>query len=124
MSKRIPKDPTLQQVYDYVGRHLLRQADKAEGDTSFVLQDRLGRSCALGCLIKPGTMIDVDEDETSPRVRRAIRESFGVDRLYPSTIKLLRSLRFVHDRKWAHQWLPALHTVAIDHGLEPIEDQP
>jgi hypothetical protein len=126
MSKRIPKDPTLQQLYNYVARHLLSQKARAYDVTAggCVLRDEAGRACAIGCLIAPGAFVGVREDECSPRVRDAICEDLGVSMLYKQTLCLLRDLRRVHDHYPVDLWPSYLQHVAAEHGLKPIGDQP
>jgi hypothetical protein len=118
---RIPQDPTLQELFDYVAHHLLEQGTEADdGGTAWVLRDPEGRTCAIGCLISPRRLkgVDLTQNEHDPKVRRALRESMGLVRLYPETIKLLGALRHVHDRTYPDTWRADLARVAREYDLD------
>jgi hypothetical protein len=108
----IPQDPTLQEVFDHVARHLLRQRSRSENYRNCALRS-LDRRCAIGCLISDEAYFDSvcsnNGDESNALVREAVARSIGVDFLHPETVELLASLRWIHDgeaiRRWGHELL-------------------
>lgn len=118
----IPQDPTLQQVFDHVARHLLRQGVQCSIDGHGAL--RLdGRRCAIGCLISDATfdLLDVHPygNEMSMVVQAAVAEDIGVDFLHGETVELLGELRCLHDHAPPSRWPERLASVARGWGFDP-----
>jgi hypothetical protein len=131
MSKRIPQDPTLQELFDFVAQHLLTQGDTAMQGSAPILRNNEGQTCAVGCLIEPRRLNLLaarspleGEDERTPRILRALVDSLGLEGLYAEALALLADLRRVHDDWPSNEWPWRLRKVAEEHGLDPIGDEP
>jgi hypothetical protein len=117
----IPQSPTMQQLFDHVARHLLEQGAEADnGGHGWVLRDREGRTCAIGCLITPDLLdgLDVKGSELDLPVRLAICESIGIRELPGPTLELLACLREVHDLAYPRERRERLAEVASEHQLD------
>jgi hypothetical protein len=111
----IPQDPTLQEVFDHVARHLLRQHQRSRSFDGCVL--RAGElRCAIGCLISDDVLRQCPPrgDETRECIREAVAKSIGLDFLHPVAVRLLRDLRCVHDFEQVAEWPVALRRVAVE----------
>lgn len=113
--------PTLQQTFDFVATHLLRQMKRAvrvsrDGNVLCVYRTAEGLSCAVGCLIP--------DDMYTP----AMEEIGGVCRLLtdiPDAIPLyfkdqrdfLMELQTIHDQVEIDEWRSELRLLAEYHDL-------
>jgi hypothetical protein len=115
----IPQDPTLQEVFDHVARHLLKQGKVCRVSHSPALHWG-PLSCAVGCLIDNASFSAAEAktftfnfaSERDPLVVEAVCASLGVDYLNPETVDLLRLLRTIHDDGQPQRWMNRLRRLA------------
>lgn len=117
---KIPQDPTLQELFDYVALHLLTQGTEADDGLYHVLADRKGRRCSIGCLIRDRDIkrLDVRKTESTKAVRSAVARGIGVESLHDYTVDLLGDLREVHDHDPVTRWVESLRAVATKYDLD------
>jgi hypothetical protein len=124
----IPQDPTLQEVFDHVARHLLRQGERcSDGDTgeSNGCMMALGRKrCAVGSLlgraeIKAAKLRNLNRSSLwTPGVSELVAESLGVTELTELCIELLDRLQRIHDNRSTYTWANALRSLAVEWGFD------
>jgi hypothetical protein len=123
----IPQDPTLQEVFDHVARHLLRQGERctfAENGNGCAMTSRDMR-CAVGSLLGPGeeavARIDRYLNNSSigqERVQALVANSLGLDFLHGLTVRLLDRLQGIHDLRSPDTWRTSLLAVAREWGFD------
>jgi hypothetical protein len=118
---------TLQQVFDKVAKHLLKQRAQALSDANAcqyrVVKNGKVFTCAVGCLIPRR---DYDSIMEGKRVGALIsNENFNFPRKFLlednlEYLKLLRNLQNIHDASPVALWDSNLQSLAQKFGLEWI----
>ena len=118
---------TLQEIFDIVSTHLLRQGVQARDDLSCRYRMQVNdvtTKCAVGCLI-PDSAYNTDMegnsivyvrsnmDEEGPGLVVEALALNGVDCRDYETMDLLEKLQTVHDTEEPHNWPAALEDAAI-----------
>lgn len=102
---------TLRQVFEQVKTHLLTQNEKAY-DTGFGCRyvDADGKSCAVGCLIKPSVYNPVMEGKRASDaiVMSALRASIKGIHMNDKFVSMMSKLQEVHDTLPVEEWDNAL----------------
>ena len=104
---------TLQQVFNKVAKHLLKQNRRAMDGGACLYRDGHGRSCAVGCLIPDGQYRPGLEPWSPGRLVRAGKLP-GVGE---EAVKLLNELQGTHDSNTPSLWPDTLREVAKEHEL-------
>jgi len=116
----------LQEAFDISAAHLLRQnaraiegAPQGRGRCRYRTED--GRKCAIGVLMPDALYREAFENHSiwevmmmSPEFKHHIMD--GSSHTAPMG-ELLEDLRAVHDHVATCEWRPALHALAVTHGL-------
>jgi hypothetical protein len=123
----IPQDPTLQEVFDHVARHLLKQGERCsdgETDQSNGCLMALGRKrCAVGSLLGVAQIKDAKRRDLNraslwtPGVSDLVAESLGVTEITAECVDLLDRLQRIHDNRSVGLWPPALRSLAEEWGF-------
>jgi hypothetical protein len=122
----IPQDPTLQEVFDHVARHLLSQGGRCTDALSTNALHFGNRKCAIGCLISPREFSKlvrkkpelVFASENRHSVYRAMCTSMGLESLSDEGRSLVASLRDAHDRLPPIAWCARLTAIADHWGFD------
>jgi hypothetical protein len=116
------KKVLMQEIYDRVAEHLLRQNSRAVsalGICRYRTED--GKKCAIGCLIGDESY-SVDLESYSVRtsiVREALIKSIGVTAAAMPPVWFFGELQRVHDAYPADEWDTELEEFALDNDLVP-----
>ena len=108
---KITESTTPREVFDFVARHLLTQAESAtDGNGNCMYRAPNGCKCAIGALL---------DDEDYGR----IEEGYGIGRVvealgWPRALKpLMRDLQMAHDCLGPASWSGSLRRIGEAYGL-------
>lgn len=116
---------TLQQIFDTVASHLLKQGARSLGEENLkcAYRGKDGRMCAVGVLIKdefydPGLEKKSvrDDDVQQALVNSGVLEGGGI--IDESRISLLRLLQMVHDDCWPPDWKRVMRNISPQFQLD------
>lgn len=111
---------SLQEVYDTVSAHLLKQNDKALNYRNrCAYRGADGKTCAVGCLISDDEYRLAFEGK---RVSAIASFWFGENtpRVSAANVKLLTSLQRIHDSSPTEMWRRDLQELARHFDLVPV----
>jgi carbohydrate-binding DOMON domain-containing protein len=111
----------MQEVFDTVREHLLKQNARSKKDWLCVYLSPGGMKCAVGCLIKPEHYNPAMENiglisKGSQRLRMALCASLGFepdDTMY----QMLSKMQVIHDTVLVAAWPDELQKMAESFGL-------
>jgi hypothetical protein len=122
----IPQDPTLQEVFDHVARHLLRQGEPCKDpETETCLLVRGAHRCAVGSLLGPTQAAKIEQIHgnaagiQSQTVEGLVADSLGLESLDDDAVELLEALQDIHDTDEVEAWPTALTGLADAWGFDP-----
>ena len=109
---------TLQEIYDKVRNHMLKQGRRSvisDNSRSCAYRGSGGMMCAVGCLIP--------DEKYSPDIEGMSAEKLK-EGLFPFPLTqrvrcLLSELQLIHDFREVHKWEHHLYRAALHHGLHP-----
>ncbi len=119
----LPNLSNLQDVFNYVSKHLLTQGVKSQIDynkgeykqrTICAYRGQDNTCCAVGCLIPDSEYVEHMED-----MKATCLDMFSD--LPKKTTFLFNDLQKVHDIRGVAEWPSELNKVADKHGLEGIK---
>jgi hypothetical protein len=123
----IPQDPTLQEVFDHVARHLMKQGERcSDGNTDSsngCMMARGRKRCAVGSLlgapeIAEAKRLDLNRASIwTPGVSALVADSLGVTELTEECVQLLDRLQRIHDNRSEYSWRTALLGLADEWGF-------
>jgi len=110
-----PMTLSTQDIFDQVATHLLKQNTKAWQDPigNVYLDEKTGKTCAIGCLFLPG---EYNPKMENWEVCRLIKEGLLPKRLIPFQ-NLLECLQEIHDNIEPTEWREELQTLAKYYSL-------
>lgn len=112
----------LQEIFNRVSRHLLRQNAKSLGPVSggCAYRGDAGRKCAIGCLITNAYYDHSLEAKSvqAANVRSALARSIGQKSLSQNQQGLCQQLQAIHDNYEPPSWAARLVALASDYGLK------
>ncbi|TXH55959.1 MAG: hypothetical protein E6Q97_07615 [Desulfurellales bacterium] len=109
----------MQEVFDTVARHLLKQMSVSMGEGGkCAYRGQGGKMCAVGVLIKDECYFKWLEDQPvlNHQVQEALMAS-GVE-MTLDVAYMLKELQSIHDYYGTANWAAELYLVARDYGLE------
>ena len=116
--KHLCEEYELQEVFDKVATHLLKQGSRSEGQVSRAYRGDDGKMCAVGCLLKDGQYSPGLEGRHSRHelVQAALKGS-GVN-LTQTMQCMLQELQSCHDHAPISKWPETLRSIAARYSLD------
>jgi hypothetical protein len=124
----LPAEPTKQEVYDFVCRHLAAQGYRSIEHGNCMYFGPGDTRCAVGCLMRPGVS-RLSVEGTSVLALRTIDKLYTEDPYLFNMVTngeyadMLRGLQWVHDQEdnWVCPYVmpSVLRNVAKDYGIDP-----
>lgn len=110
----------LQEVFDTVATHLIKQGERSASYTECLYKDGLGRSCAIGCLIKDKYYSRDLEGKKAiqGQVVNALAKSLNTtpENIWDNSGSLL-ALQSIHDDSMPEEWNKKLKDFAMNRSL-------
>lgn len=109
----------LQQIYDFVCRHLLTQNRRAFGSDGKCKYLTDGLKCAAGCLFV-GYSSDMEGKRFGDFSSAELSVALGVDELPLTEVYLIRDMQSIHDGLTEFDWPKGLVKLAEQYKLTPF----
>lgn len=115
--KHLCEEYEMQEVFDKVATHLLKQRSRSEGKRGCAYRGKAGKMCAVGCLIANEHYRPTLEGRNmqSESVQAALRDS-GID-VTENMKFMLEDLQACHDYNEVSMWPQALRRIAGHYKL-------